>query len=73
MDTIIRPTLHHFGLTTARLEEMVDWYATVLGTTPNAVSIRLHRARRKLADLLADERKGERLAGQEHAEERRPR
>jgi catechol 2,3-dioxygenase len=35
MDTIIRPTLHHFGLTTARLEEMVDWYATVLGTTTN--------------------------------------
>jgi catechol-2,3-dioxygenase len=35
MDAIIRPTLHHFGLTTARLEEMVDWYATVLGMTPN--------------------------------------
>ena len=35
MDPIIRPTLHHFGLTTARLEEMVDWYATVLGMTPN--------------------------------------
>src|SRR5690348_182650 len=35
MDAIIRPTLHHFGLTTARLEAMVDWYATVLGMTPN--------------------------------------
>ncbi len=35
MDTIIRPTLHHFGLTTARLDEMADWYATVLGMTPN--------------------------------------
>jgi catechol 2,3-dioxygenase len=35
MDTIIRPTLHHFGLTTACLEEMVAWYAMVLGMTPN--------------------------------------
>lgn len=31
--------------------------AVVLGTTPNAVSIRLHRARRRLADLLGEERK----------------
>jgi len=32
---IIRPTLHHFGLITARLEAMVDWYAKVLGMAPN--------------------------------------
>jgi catechol 2,3-dioxygenase len=32
---IVRPTLHHFGLTTANLEVMVDWYAKVLGTEPN--------------------------------------
>ena len=36
--TIVRPTLHHFGLTTANLETMVDWYAKVLGMAPNQVS-----------------------------------
>jgi catechol 2,3-dioxygenase len=36
---IVRPTLHHFGLTTANLEAMVDWYAMVLGMEPN------HRSR----------------------------
>ena len=29
--SIIHPTLHHFGVTTLHLEEMVDWYAKVLG------------------------------------------
>jgi catechol 2,3-dioxygenase len=29
------PTLHHFGLTTGNLEAMKDWYAEVLGMTPN--------------------------------------
>jgi catechol-2,3-dioxygenase len=29
--TIIRPTLHHYGLTTANLKAMSEWYATVLG------------------------------------------
>src|SRR5260370_41311895 len=33
--TIVRPTLHHFGLTTANLEAMVDWYAKVLDMAPN--------------------------------------
>lgn len=28
---IIHPTLHHYGLTTANLETMSQWYATVLG------------------------------------------
>jgi len=37
--TIVRPTLHHFGLTTANLEPMVDWYAKVLGMATN------HRSR----------------------------
>src|SRR5712692_3195397 len=32
---IIRPKLHHFGLTTGNLEAMVDWYARVLGMAPN--------------------------------------
>ena len=33
--TSVRPTLHHFGLMTANLEIMVDWYAKVLGMAPN--------------------------------------
>src|SRR5579859_5102060 len=28
---IIHPTLHHFGVVTRHLEEMVDWYARVVG------------------------------------------
>lgn len=44
--------------------------AVVLGLTPNAVSIRLHRARQKLADQL---RKNDRAAGHEESREgRRP-
>ena len=31
----IRPTLHHFNLKTGRLQEMIDWYATVVGMTSN--------------------------------------
>jgi catechol 2,3-dioxygenase len=37
---LIRPTLHHFGLATAHLEEMLDWYAKVLGMTTNFQSSR---------------------------------
>ncbi len=32
---MVRATLHHIGLTTSKLEAMVDWYAKVLGMTPN--------------------------------------
>ncbi len=32
---IIRPTLHHVGLTTANLVPMLDWYGKVLGMTLN--------------------------------------
>jgi catechol 2,3-dioxygenase len=28
---IIHPTLHHYGITTANLDTMAQWYATVLG------------------------------------------
>lgn len=31
---IIRPVLHHYGLTTTRLEEMKKWYENVLGMSP---------------------------------------
>jgi catechol-2,3-dioxygenase len=30
-DTAIRPTFHHFNLKTTRLQELIDWYATVVG------------------------------------------
>src|ERR1700676_2787172 len=31
MNKLIHPTLHHYGLTTANLDGMVQWYSTVLG------------------------------------------
>src|SRR5246127_2609798 len=30
-DTPIRPTFRHFNLKTTRLQELIDWYATVVG------------------------------------------
>ena len=30
-ETVIRPKLHHVSLKTTRLQEMVDWYALVIG------------------------------------------
>ena len=33
--TGIRPSLHHVTLKTARLDEMIAWYATVVGMKPN--------------------------------------
>jgi catechol 2,3-dioxygenase len=30
-DTLIRPTFHHFNLKTTRLQELIDWYVTVVG------------------------------------------
>jgi catechol 2,3-dioxygenase len=32
-DTIVHPRLHHLGLTTSNLENMIDWYRKVLGMT----------------------------------------
>jgi catechol 2,3-dioxygenase len=29
--TTIRPTFHHFNLKTTRLQELIDWYTTVVG------------------------------------------
>jgi catechol 2,3-dioxygenase len=34
------PTFHHFGVLTARLEEMIEWYAKVLGMKTNFQSTR---------------------------------
>ena len=30
-ETPIRPAFHHFNLKTTRLQELIDWYATVVG------------------------------------------
>src|SRR6266481_5123254 len=30
-DTAIRPNFHHFNLKTTRLQELIDWYTTVVG------------------------------------------
>jgi catechol 2,3-dioxygenase len=30
-----QPVLHHINLKTTRLQEMIDWYGTVVGTEPN--------------------------------------
>jgi catechol-2,3-dioxygenase len=32
---LIRPTMHHVNLKTTRLQEMIDWYAKVIGSRPN--------------------------------------
>ncbi|MBA2682339.1 MAG: VOC family protein [Ktedonobacteraceae bacterium] len=32
---IIRPTLHHINLKTTRLQEMIEWYGTVVGMKSN--------------------------------------
>ncbi len=33
--TIIQPTLHHINLKTMRLQEMIEWYTTVVGMKAN--------------------------------------
>jgi len=33
--TFTRPILHHFNLKTGRLQEMIEWYGTVVGMTSN--------------------------------------
>src|SRR3954471_241916 len=32
---VINPVLHHVNLKTVRLQELIDWYGTVLGMTVN--------------------------------------
>jgi len=34
-ETVVRPKLHHYGLLTANLDAMIDWYGKVLGMTIN--------------------------------------
>ena len=34
-NAVPRPTLHHINLKTSRLQEMIEWYGTVLGMTSN--------------------------------------
>lgn len=58
MATIVRPTLHHVNLKTNRLQEMIDWYGLVVGTTvthqfPGGAWLTNDAANHRLA-LLAD-------------------
>ena len=34
-EVTVHPKLHHYGLTTANMETMIDWYRKVLGMTIN--------------------------------------
>lgn len=34
-ESVIKPSLHHVNIKTTRLQEMIDWYVTVLGATVN--------------------------------------
>ena len=34
-EIIVHPKLHHYGLITANLNDMIDWYQKVLGMTIN--------------------------------------
>jgi len=34
-EAIKQPTLHHINLKTTRLQELIDWYGTVVGMKPN--------------------------------------
>lgn len=45
--------------------------AITLGMTPNAASIRLHRAKKKLGENLAEARKTDALSGHSHRESRK--
>jgi catechol 2,3-dioxygenase len=35
MTTVIHPKFHHFNLKTTRLQEMIDWYSTLVGAEVN--------------------------------------
>ena len=35
---MIKPAFHHVNLKTTRLQEMIDWYGVVVGTTVNSQS-----------------------------------
>lgn len=78
-DTDLQEALGRLSAPDRELVQLWAWeqlapreIAVVLGVTPNAVRIRLHRARTKLADLL-ESRHGGGTAGQEQLKERRRR
>ena len=55
---VIRPTLHHINLKTRRLQEMIDWYTTVVGmksnyTFPGGAWLTNDEANHRLALLTA--------------------
>jgi len=60
---IIRPTLHHFGVETKHLEEMVDWYSKVVGMTTTYSNARgSDPSRLAVAALLSNDRAHHRMS-----------
>ena len=56
--TMIQPTLHHINLKTKRLQEMIDWYSTVVGMKstyqfPGGAWLTNDRANHRLALLTS--------------------
>ncbi|RFU69293.1 VOC family protein [Bacillus sp. V59.32b] len=64
-DGIIRPTLHHFGIITGNLDEMVDWYNKVLGTTTileSSTSMGVDQNQAPVGAWLTNDRANHRIA-----------
>jgi catechol 2,3-dioxygenase len=62
---IIRPTLHHYGLTVSDTEAMLDWYGKVLGTFPVHQSAKPAGAQTPLgarADWISNDKANHRIA-----------
>jgi catechol 2,3-dioxygenase-like lactoylglutathione lyase family enzyme len=56
-ERMIKPTMHHVNLKTNRLNEMIDWYASVIGTKvnfqfPGGAFISNDRANHRIALLV---------------------
>jgi catechol 2,3-dioxygenase len=73
---VIRPTLHHINLKTTRLEEMIEWYATLVGTEilfkdSTGAWLSNDRANHRIALLafpgLSDDPEKETRAGMHHS------
>src|SRR3954464_12461170 len=63
-NVITRPVLHHVNLKTTRLQEMIDWYATVVGLTtvfqfPGGAWLTNDAANHRLALLTSSQMSGD--------------
>ena len=57
-DAVIHPKFHHVNLKTTRLQEMIDWYSTLVGAevVPNDVA---HGLTIDAQELVAGEKAGD--------------